>query len=115
MEGSQSLGARRILQEYWSLVYEAKHADDARSRKVKLLRAWAVVHYALNGPTNCEQCQAPVRLAIPVTCERMNGESLRYACLCTNCTFGELERAQRIIMQVGSARVEYSHEGILSA
>jgi hypothetical protein len=63
---------------------------------------------------NCEQCQIPVRLAIPITSERLSGEVLQYACLCTNCMFKELEVARRITMQVGSARVEYPHEDSLS-
>jgi hypothetical protein len=63
---------------------------------------------------NCEHCQTPVRLAIPITSERLNGETLQYTCLCTNCMFKELEHARSITMQVGSARVEYTHEDALS-
>jgi hypothetical protein len=113
MEGSPSSAVQNILQEFWILLYEATLARDSRDRDVKLLRAWGVSRFAHRGPMNCEQCHIPVRLAIPVVSERFDGESLRYSCLCTNCTFEELERAERIIMQVGSTRVEYPHEGNL--
>jgi hypothetical protein len=73
-----------------------------------------VLHYILSGARNCEHCQTEVRLAIPVISERMSGEIREYACLCTNCTFKELERSNRIIMQVGTVRVEYSHEDGIS-
>lgn len=103
-----------MLQEYWSLLYDATHSHDALARDVSLLRAWGVFRYALSGLKNCELCQTPVRLAIPIISERSDGESLRYTCLCTNCTFEELERAQRIVLQVGGVRVEYSSEGVLA-
>jgi hypothetical protein len=114
MEDSQILAVQDTLQEFWSLLYDAAHSRDALARNVSLLRAWGVFHYAVCGPTNCELCQTPVRLAIPITSERGNGESPRYACLCTNCTFQELERTQRIVLQVGPSHVEYSREGIPS-
>ncbi len=103
------------MQEFWLSLYDAVNAPDTRSRDINLLRAWGVFHYALCGPTICERCQTPVRLAIPLTSERCGGELLRHACLCTNCTFEELQCADRIILQVGRARVEYSHESALSA
>ena len=71
---------------------DAASSRDPQSRDVRLLRAWGVFRYALSGPMNCELCHSPVRLAIPITSERFNGESVRYTCLCTNCTFEELER-----------------------
>ena len=103
-----------ILQEYLGLLHDAAASRDIETRDVRLLRAWGVYRYILSGPMNCERCQAPVRLAIPITSERFSGEVLHYACLCTNCTFKELEQAHRIVMQVGGARVEYPHEDILS-
>ena len=111
MDASQSSTAQDIMQEFWLSLYDAMHAPDTRSRDINLLRAWGNFHYALCGPTNCEQCHAPVRLAIPLTSHRPDGQLRRHACLCTNCTFQELQRAERIVMQVGSARVEYLHEG----
>lgn len=106
---------RSMLQEFWSLLYDAQHAHDTVSRNVSLLRAWGVVHYAICGSANCELCRTPVRLAIPVTSERLHGEAGRHACLCTNCTFKELESARRIVLQVGQARVEYSPERVLAS
>lgn len=114
MEGSQSSPAQDLVQEFWLSLYDAANAPDTRTRDINLLRAWGIFHYALCGPTNCEQCQAPVRLAIPLTSELRGGELLRHACLCTNCTFEELQRAERIIMQVGRARVEYLRESVVS-
>ncbi len=105
---------RRDLQEYWSLLHEAAYSNDAESRDVRLLRAWGVFHYILSGPMDCERCGAQVRLAIPIVSERMSGETLHFNCLCTNCTFKELEIARRIIIQVGDAKVEYPHEESLS-
>lgn len=102
------------MQEYLSLLNDAELSDDPNARNVRLLRAWGVLHYVMSGPMNCEHCQTPVRLAIPVISERFSGETLEYACLCTNCTFKELERSHRIIMQVGNVRVEYPHERIPS-
>jgi hypothetical protein len=106
--------SRNLLQEYLSLLHEAAFSCDTNSRDVSLLRAWGLYRYILSGPMNCEQCRAQVRLAIPITSERISGESLYYTCLCPNCTFKELGLARRIIMQVGGARVEYPHEGNLS-
>ena len=105
---------RRDLQEYWSLLHEAAYSNDAESRDVRLLRAWGVFHYILSGPMDCERCGTQVRLAIPIVSERVSGETLHFDCLCTNCTFKELEIAQRIIIQVGDAKVEYPHEESLS-
>ena len=110
MKGASTSTSRPALQEYWNLLYDGVSAHDAQSRDVRLLRAWGVFHYILSGPKNCEQCQTPVRLAIPITSERLSGETRHYTCLCTNCTFKELDAADRIVMQVGSARVEYPHE-----
>ncbi len=97
------------------MLYDAAHADDTFGRDVSLLRAWGVFHYALCGSTDCELCHSPVRLAIPITSEHFNGESVYYTCLCTNCAFEELERARCIILQVGRARVEYFPESVLSS
>ncbi len=114
MKDSQSSAAQELLQEYWSLLYDAAHSQDTLARDVSLLRAWGVFRYAIWGPTNCELCLTEVRLAIPITSARANGETVRYTCLCTNCTFAEIERGQRIVLQVGSACVEYSKQGILA-
>jgi hypothetical protein len=114
MECSISTAFTPALQEYWNMMYDAASAPDAQSRDVRLLRAWGVFQYIFSGPKNCERCHAPVRLAVPITSERLNGETLQYGCLCTNCAFKELEAAHRIIMQVGSARVEYPHEDSVS-
>lgn len=105
---------RPDLQEYWSLLHEAAYSSDAQSRDVRLLRAWGVFRYILNGPMNCAQCEALVRLAIPIVSERISGETVQFNCLCTNCMFQELEIAERIIIQVGDARVEYPHEKTVS-
>ncbi len=110
MNVSDSAGGRNVLQEYLSLLHDASLCSDVETRDIRLLRAWGVYRYILQGPMNCEQCQEPVRLAIPITSERLSGEILQYACLCTKCTFKELAQAHRIVMQVGSARVEYPHE-----
>jgi hypothetical protein len=114
MKDSQISASPSILQEYWSLLYDAAHSQDTLARDVSLLRAWGVFRYAVCGLTTCEVCQTPVRLAIPITSERSEDEARSYNCLCTNCMFEELRRTQRIILQVGSARVEYSHEGVLT-
>jgi hypothetical protein len=104
--------SRSVLQEYLGLLNDASESGDPQTRDIRLLRAWGVLRYILSGPMDCEQCQIQVRVAIPVISERFSGETLEYACLCTNCTFKELERAHRIIMQVGKVRVEYPHEDL---
>lgn len=114
MTGPDSPASRVVLQEYLSLLYDAVSSADPRTRDVRLLRAWGVCRYLLSGPMKCEHCQTQVRLAIPITSERLSGETLQYTCLCSNCMFKELEQARRITMQVGSARVEYPHEDTLS-
>lgn len=114
MTSSNSQLERSVLQEYLGLLNDAADSSDPQARDVSLLRAWGVLRYILSGPMNCEHCQTQVRLAIPVISERFSGETLEYACLCTNCTFKELERSQRIIMQVGNVRVEYPHEDGIS-
>lgn len=112
MTGTNTETPRHVLQEYLSLLNDAVFSDDPNARNVRLLRAWGVLRYIMSGPMNCEHCQTPVRLVIPVISERFSGETLEYTCLCTNCTFKELERSHRIIMQVGDVRVEYPHEGV---
>lgn len=114
MTGSDSSASRLVLQEYWNLLHDAASCSDSQTRDIRLLRAWGVFRYLVSGPMNCEHCQTPVRLAIPITSERFSGETLQHACLCTNCTFKELEKARCIVMQVGGVRVEYPHEKILS-
>jgi len=114
MTGVDSPTGHNALQEYFSLLNDAASSQDPQSRDVRLLRAWGVFRYIVSGPVNCERCQTQVRLAIPIISERISGETLNYACLCTNCTFKELKEARRIVMQVGDARVEYPHEDILS-
>ena len=112
MTGSDP-ASRDALQEYLNLLHDAASSSDPQTRDIRLLRAWGIFRYLISGPTDCEHCQTPVRLAIPMTSERFSGETLQYACLCTNCTFKELEVARCIVMQVGSARVEYPHEKAL--
>jgi hypothetical protein len=114
MTGVNPPTTHKLLQEYLSLLNDAASSRDSQSRDVRLLRAWGVFRYIVSGPVKCERCQTQVRLAIPIVSERLNGETLHYACLCTNCTFKELKEARRIIMQVGDARVEYPHEDVLS-
>ncbi len=110
MNNNNLQAPKSVLQEYFSLINDASHAHEPHSRDMSLLRAWAVLRYILSGPMSCQQCQTKVRLAIPVISERFSGETLEYPCLCTNCTFKELERSRRIILKVGSVRVEYSPE-----
>ena len=100
------------LQEYFGLLDSA--TSDPENRDIWLLRAWGVMHFIRGGAGECEHCRQPVRLAIPVTAERLSGEILEYSCLCPTCTFLELRQSKRIIMQVGDARVEYPHEDSLS-
>jgi hypothetical protein len=114
MTGPNSQTSGNVLQEYLSLLNDAASSCDPITRDSLLLRAWGVFRYILTGPMDCERCGVQVRLAIPITSERFSGETLHYACLCTNCTFKELELATRIVMQVGNARVEYPHERALS-
>lgn len=114
MIAAHSSTPRDVLQEYLSLLNDATCSQDPNARDIKLLRAWGVFRYILAGPVDCEQCQTPVRLAIPITSERLTGETLQYDCLCPTCTFKELRVSRRIVMQVGSARVEYPHEDSLS-
>ena len=115
MTGPDPSPSRVVLQEYLSLLHDAASAPDPQTRDVRLLRAWGVFRYLLSGPMSCEHCQTQVRLAIPITSERLTGETLKYACLCSNCMFKELELARCITMQVGSARVEYPNEAIPSS
>ncbi len=110
MPESDLPSSRYPLQEYLGLLHEAMFSSDTQGRDVRLLRAWGVLRYILSGPMRCEQCQTQVRLAIPIISERLSGQTLQYECLCTNCTFKELALVHRIIMQVGSVRVEYPHE-----
>src|SRR5476651_2641739 len=114
MINGHSSSPRDVLQEYFSLLNDATNSRDANACDIKLLRAWGVFRYILSGPVNCEQCQTPVRLAIPIDSERLTGESLHYDCLCPTCTFKELRLSRCIVMQVGGARVEYPHEDCLS-
>jgi hypothetical protein len=110
MSGSNANPPRNFLQEYFSLIAEAELCSDTHSRDVRLLRAWGLLRYILSGPINCEHCEVPVQLAIPMTSERLTGETLQYDCLCTHCMFKELRVSKRIVMEVGGARVEYPHE-----
>jgi hypothetical protein len=112
MIGADPPSTRNVLQEYLSLLNDAAASRDPQTRDVRLLRAWGVFRYIVSGPMNCERCEAQVRLAIPITSERLNGETVQYSCLCTNCTFQELNQARCIVMQVGGARVEYPHEDL---
>jgi hypothetical protein len=114
MTGTDFQTQRSVLQEYLGLLSDAADTSDPQTRDIRLLRAWGVLRYILSGPMSCEHCQTQVRLAIPVISERFSGETLEYACLCTNCTFKELERSHRVIMQVGNVRVEYPHEDGMS-
>jgi hypothetical protein len=114
MKETDSRASGVVLQEYLSLLNDASLTLDPQGRDVRLLRAWGVLRYILTGPVECNQCQTKVRLAIPIISERFSGETLEYACLCTNCTFKELQRARRIIMQVGKVRVEYPHEDAIA-
>lgn len=114
MSDPDAITPRNLLQEYFSLIAEAGFCSDVRTRDVRLLRAWGLLRYILSGPISCELCQTPVQLAIPMTSERLSGETLHYDCLCTHCMFEELRSAKRIVMEVGSARVEYPHENVPS-
>lgn len=112
MSSSDFITSRNFLQEYFSLIAEAEFCSDEQTRDVRLLRAWGLLRYILSGPSNCELCQIPVQLAIPMTSERLNGETVQFDCLCTHCMFNELRSAKRIVMAVGNARVEYPHEDV---
>lgn len=76
-------------------------------RNWDLLRSYAELQYKLNGGGRCSMCRAHVRHVIPAHVEKPDGSTADYACLCTRCFEGERATCERLILQMGEAKVEY--------
>lgn len=97
----------RFLQEYLEVLAGAQAYQVSNLRNWDLLRSYAELQYKLNGGGRCAMCRAHVRHVIPTHVEQADGTTQDYSCLCTRCFEGERAMAQRVIMQMGEARVEY--------
>ncbi len=76
-------------------------------RNWDLLRSYAELQFKLNGGGHCGMCNAHVRHVIPAHVESPSGATSDYSCLCTRCFEGERAVCERLILQLGEARVEY--------
>ncbi|HUS20165.1 MAG TPA: hypothetical protein VMZ25_10995 [Terriglobales bacterium] len=97
----------RFLQEYLEVLASAQNYQVATLRNWDLLRSYAELQYKLNGGGRCGLCRSHVRHVIPARVEQGDGSAREFTCLCTRCFEGERATAERIIMQMGEARVEY--------
>jgi hypothetical protein len=98
---------QRFLQEYLEVLAGAEASQVTNLRNWDLLRSYAELQYKLHGGGRCGMCQAHVRHIIPVSVENADGTAKQYGCLCTRCFEGERATAQRVIMKMGEAKVEY--------
>ncbi len=95
-----------FLQEYLALIADADENLDAEERVRRLIFYHAELNYKLVGGSRCSLCNSAVRHIISVITEK-NGRESRYDCLCTRCLEGERAVAQRVILTLGRAAVEY--------
>lgn len=98
---------QRFLQEYLEVLAGAQAYQVSNLRNWDLLRSYAELQYKLNGGGRCGMCRAHVRHVIPTRVEQEDGTAKEYTCLCTRCFEGERATAQRVILQMGEAKVEY--------
>jgi hypothetical protein len=98
---------QRFLQEYLEVLAGAQAYQVSNLRNWDLLRSYAELQYKLNGGSRCQLCRAHVRHVIPTHVERPDGSGKDYSCLCTRCFEGERAQSERVVMQLGEARVEY--------
>jgi len=92
------------FQEYLEAIIAAQQVSKLRHWNV--LQSYAEFQFRLNGGSKCALCHATVRHTIPITAERGGGHSDTYACLCARCYEGERAKSERMVMQIGKARVE---------
>ena len=105
MTAKRTISAQ-VFAEYLETVAQAQQFQVSNLRNWDLLRCYAELQFRLNGGSRCSMCRATVRHVIPVTVERVDGRVDAYDCLCTRCFEGERARSEKIIQQVGDARVE---------
>ncbi|HUR36437.1 MAG TPA: hypothetical protein VM009_01385 [Terriglobales bacterium] len=95
------------MQEYLEVLAGAQAYQVSNLRNWDLLRSYAELQYKLNGGGRCGMCRAHVRHVIPARVEQADGSAMDFSCLCTRCFEGERARAERVVMQMGEAKVEY--------
>jgi hypothetical protein len=96
------------FQEYLEAVVAARQFQPSDLRHWEVLQSFAEFQFRLNGGSHCVLCKATVRHTIPVAAQRKYGHTDTYACLCSRCYEGERANSERMIMQIGEARVEES-------
>lgn len=99
----------RALQEYLETL--AQEGTMPARRKRDLLLSYAELRYKIEGGSHCAICNAPVRHLVPVVAERVEGEKMRYPCLCTRCLEAEKAVSRRVVLSIGEASIEYSASG----
>jgi hypothetical protein len=97
----------RYLQEYLEVLAGAHATQAANLRQWELLRSYAELLYKLHGGGRCGLCRSHVRHVIPARVEMADNSVKEYSCLCTRCFEGERALSERIVMQMGEAKVEY--------
>jgi hypothetical protein len=98
---------QRFLQEYLEVLAGAQAYQVSNLRNWDLLRSYAELQYKLNGGGHCGLCRAHVRHVIPARVERKDGSIKEFSCLCTRCFEGERASCEKLILQMGEAKVEY--------
>jgi hypothetical protein len=97
----------RFLQEYLEVLAGAQAYQVSNLRNWDLLRSYAELQFKLNGGSRCQMCRTHVRHVIPAQVEMQDGTTIAYSCLCTRCFEGERAQCERLVLQLGEARVEY--------
>jgi hypothetical protein len=95
-----------FFEEYLALIANADEELDAEERVRQLISYHAELNYKLFGGGRCSLCNSAVRHIIWASIEK-NGRATRHQCLCTRCLEGERAVADRVILSLGRAAVEY--------
>ena len=107
MAGRRGPISHRELQQYLT-VLAGDPVDGEPVRQANLLFSFAELKFRIAGGGKCSVCRAHVRHVLPVEVERDNGTRASFECLCTRCLVAEKVSAHRVVLRVGSAKVEYT-------
>ncbi len=99
--------SHRELQQYLT-VLAGNSANRDPIRQANLLFSFAELKFRIAGGGKCSVCRAHVRHVLPVEVERDNGNRATFECLCTRCLVADKVSANRVILRVGHAQVEYT-------
>lgn len=80
--------------------------NDGFPSSEKSLFDCAEIGFKTEGGSHCSVCRSHVRHAVQVVCQRPDGASVTFDCLCTRCLVAEEARSSKVLLRFGGMAIE---------